>query len=340
MKKALVLFLLTATTLLAADGPELFPADYTPHPCAPDVVCTSVPEWQFIDTAALKGFSIESPWLDANYDRMIELTRPACAKLATCYATPGNLAIFCVDVVRPELISLCDRFPKGSKDYEQCGMFMRIFAIGVDMRDKEIWTKAQACAAEKTPPTTERTMKAWLEPADFSSPGYKGSFRVYAVDAETKTPVMAEASIPNTRLRAGAPGGRPLVSYDIKWEPRFVRVPNAAGHTDLVIPKITLTAPNYTPVTLDVPLAPGKLIVEMTPPAGKLKRGKNTVTVKAHDAVTNQPVELRVLLGETVLGDTNKPLEIEIKRGQKRPEIWATSLFDLYSDVVVAPAEK
>jgi hypothetical protein len=338
MKKALVLFLLAATSALANGPRQPFPDEYTPHPCAPLVACDAIPQWQFLDTAALKGFNVDSDWLDANWGRMTELTRPACAKLATCFATPGNLSIFCVDLLRPEMIALCERFPRDSKDYEQCGMFMRMFAIGIDLRDKQIWKDAQACAAEKTPATAQRTMHVWMDPDDFRR--YQGSFRVYAIDTETHTPVMALVSIPETTLRAGAPGGKPYTSYDIKWQPKFVRVPNAAGHTDVVVPKITVTAPNYAPVTLDAPMTRGKLVVEMTPPVARLKRGKNVVTVTARDAETNKPVELRVYLGETVLGDTNEPLEIEIRKGQKRPEIWATSLYDLYSDVVVAPAEK
>lgn len=340
MKKTLVVLLLAATSALANGGREPYPSDYTPHPCSPEGTCRSVPRSEIIQTAAIsKGYSIDVNWLDANYKRMIELTRPVCAKLGTCLATEGNIAIFCNDLLRPEFMSLCDRFPKGSQDSEQCQMFIRVFAMGADIRDKKIWEAGQACAKEKTPRPEPGTMEAWLETQDFGE-GYPGWFRVYAYDTKTHVPVMATVSIPDTILRAGSPGGKPFVYYEIKWKPKLVRVPNAAGHTDLVAPKITVTAPHYETVTLDIPIAPGKLIVEMTPPANKLKRGKNTITVNARDAATNKPVELRVLLGDTILGDTNKPLEIEIKKGQKRPEIWARSLFDRYSDVVVAPAEK
>ena len=340
MKRTLAILLLSATTALANGRREPFPSDYTPHPCAPAEACDTFRQWQFVDIAALKGLTMDSDWLDANWDRMIELARPACAKLGTCFATEGNLSIFCVDLVRPEMIGLCDRFPKDSKDYQECGTFMRMFAIGVDLRDKELWQNAQACAAGKTPRTVPGNMETWIEPADFAAARYKGSFRVYAIDTDTRVPVMAVVSIPETTLRAGAPGGKPYTSYDIKWAPKFVRIPNDEGHTDLVAPKITVTAKGYAPVTMDVPLTPGQVVVEMTPSVTKLRRGRNKVTVTARDAATNEPVELRVFLGETILGDTNKPLEIEIKKGRKRPEIWATSLFDLYGDVVVAPAEK
>lgn len=340
MKKILVILLLSASTTLANGRREAFPSDYTPHPCAPANACDPIPQWQVIDTAALKGFDIDSAWLDANWHRMIDLARPACAKLATCFAMEGNLSIFCVDLLRPEMIGICERFPKESRDYAQCGMFMRIFAIGIDLRDKEIWKTAQQCAATRTARTTPGTMEVWIEPADFAAASYKGSFRVHAIDTETRVPVMGLVSMPDTALRAGAPGGKPYTAYDIKWAPKFVRVPNGEGHTDLVAPKITVTAKGYAPVIVDVPLTPGEVIVEMTPPVTQLRRGKNQVIVTARDASTNEPVELRVFLGETILGDTNEPLEIEIKKGQKRPEIWVTSLFDRYDDVVVAPAEK
>jgi hypothetical protein len=118
------------------------------------------------------------------------------------------------------------------------------------------------------------------------------------------------------------------------------RVPNAAGHTDLVAPTVTVTADGFTPVTFSMPASPRKAVVSMTPPAAKLKRGRNTITVTATDAATGKPIELRVMAGQKILGDSNKPLALEWKSGQKRPEIWTTSLFDKYSDIVVAPAGK
>ena len=119
-----------------------------------------------------------------------------------------------------------------------------------------------------------------------------------------------------------------------------MRVRNAAGHTDLVAPTITVTADGYTPVNLALPMRAPQVIVEMTPAAHLLKRGKNSVTFTARDADTGKPAELRIMLGDTVLGGTNEPLKIELKKGVKRPEIWATSLFNKYSDVVIVPAEK
>ena len=337
MKTTLAILLLAATGAFA-NGREPFPSDYKASPCSPEGTCRSIPQEQFVQVATLaKGYPIDAEWLQANWTSMIELTRPVCAKLGTCLATEGNSAIFCNDILRAEFLSRCDRFPAGSNDSSQCSMFMRTFAIGADLLDKKAWEAGQSCAKEKFPRTGERTMDVWFD-TDFTK--YDGSFKVYAIDTETRVPVMAVVSIPDTTLRAGAPGGRPLVYYDIKWPAKLLRVPNADGHTDLVAPKVTVTADGYAPVTLDMPLGPGKLILEMTPAATKLKRGKNQVTVTARDAVTNQPVELRVYAGETILGETNRPLELEIGKGKKRPEIWVRSLFDRYSDAVVAPAAK
>ena len=46
------------------------------------------------------------------------------------------------------------------------------------------------------------------------------------------------------------------------------------------------------------------------------------------------------MLGERTIGPGNTPIEIERGKNEKLPEIWVTSLFDRYSDVVVAKAEK
>jgi len=97
--------------------------------------------------------------------------------------------------------------------------------------------------------------------------------------------------------------------------------------------------PGYPLTTLVLPAPPPKVIVEMLPPPEKLKSGQNTVTVTARDAEAGKPVELRVMVGTKPAGESNKPFVLELK-GKKRPEIWTTSLFDAYSDVVVMKATK
>jgi hypothetical protein len=77
----------------------------------------------------------------------------------------------------------------------------------------------------------------------------------------------------------------------------------------------------------------------MTPPPAELKPGTNTITVTTLDAATGKPAEMRVMAGDRVLGKANAPLQFEWKRGEKRPEIWVTSLWNRYSDVVIAPAQ-
>ena len=339
----LVLTIVSATSALASRptaGHQPFPADYKPHPCAPAQACASISRSSVTQAGAtLRGYGITEDWLDANFDAMIELIQPTCAKLATCYATRPNGSLFCMDLLFPEFWGLCDRYPKDSEDYEQCAMFMRIYTLRADLQDKALWTEAQACAAEKTSRTETGKLEVWIAPASIDR-DYKGKFTVYALDTETRVPVQALVQMDGQRLSARAPGGRPWTNYEIEWPAKFVRVPNAAGHTDFVAPAITVTAEGFAPVTMTLPMVPSRVNVEMTPAADQLKRGRNTVTFNARDADTGEPVELRVMLGETVLGDTNKPLQLEITPGQKRPEIWATSLFDRYGDVVIVPAEK
>ena len=343
MRKLLVLLLLVAPAAFAArptTGSQAFPNDYKPHPCAPSQACASLKASEVVSVGAtMRGYSLTEEWVRANFDTMVELMQPACAKLATCYATQGNAAVFCTDLLFPELSAVCDRFPKDSADYEQCAMFTRIYTLRADLQDKQTWQAAQACAAEKTPRTAEGKLEITFLPATIGR-DYKGKFVVYAIDPELRVPIQALVEMPNTRLSARAPGGKPWTNYEIEWPAKFLRVPNAAGHTDLVAPSITISAAGYAPVTMQLPMTAPKVRVEMSPSAGQLKPGKNTVTFTARDTETNKPVELRVLLGQTILGNTNKPVEVELKKGQKRPEIWATSLFDRYDDVVIAPAEK
>lgn len=340
MKKTLALLLLSAATTALASRPtaghQPFPADYKPHPCAPSQACASLKQSEVVGVGAtMRGYSITEEWLSANWNTMLEMIRPTCAKLATCYATQPNGSLFCMDLLFPEFWGLCDRYPKDSQDFEQCSMFMRVYTLRADLQDKETWKAAQACAVEKTPRTQVGKLEVWMAPKTIGS-DYKGRITFYALDPETRVPIQALVEMPNQRLSARAPGGKPWTNYDIEWDAKFLRVPNADGHTDLVAPTVSITADGFEPVTMQLPMTAPKLIVEMTP--SKLQPGKNTVTFAARDAETGKPVELRVMLGKTVLGDTNKPLEVEITG--KRQEIWATSLFDRYSDVVIAPGEK
>jgi hypothetical protein len=78
----------------------------------------------------------------------------------------------------------------------------------------------------------------------------------------------------------------------------------------------------------------------MSPNVASLKRGKNTVTVTAIDSKTGKPVDARVMIGEHDVAEAGQPFELNLKKGEKREEIWIRSSFERYSDVVVAPAER
>jgi hypothetical protein len=80
------------------------------------------------------------------------------------------------------------------------------------------------------------------------------------------------------------------------------------------------------------------MILTMSPKT--LKRGNNTVTITARDSVTGKPVNARVMGDDRVLGKTNQPFVVEWKKGQPSPEIWVTSLYDIYDDAVLFPKTK
>ncbi|HWW59759.1 MAG TPA: hypothetical protein VN181_00190, partial [Thermoanaerobaculia bacterium] len=238
-----------------------------------------------------------------------------------------------------EMRAVCEkRYKKGTFEYDQCGMFVETFALGVDQKAKEIAESAQKCGWEKTPKVEKSVPPVvWMEPATIPR-DYKGYIIFYSYDPDTKVPVPARVDIENQKVYAPSnPAGNPATYFRFKWPIRFNRVPNAAGHRDVEAPMVTVQADGFPPVKFRMPIDVPKMALQMTP--AKLKPGKNTVTIKATDTVTGKPVEARVMFGETIAGDTNKPFELEVPKG-KHPELWVTSLFDRYSDAVIWPAAR
>ncbi len=335
MPKLLALLsLLLALSLSAADAREPFPADYKPHPCAPEKVCKSWERSTLIAAAMRhRGVTLDATWVDAHFDELIARLTPTCTKLGSCYATAKNRYLFCNELAEIEARKICDKYAFGSQDAQQCNGFITAWMLGVDFEAKPIAAAAQECAAQKAGGAAEpRRLDVWIEPAAMPA-DFDGVFNVYALDPETRLPIDASVVVEGPRLYApAAQDGKPGTIWPIQWKATLVRVPNADGHTDLLPPNVTVTAPGYAPVVFRMPLATRKMIVEMQP--ATLKPGKQSVTFTARDAGTGAPVEARVMMGETILGNTNKALEVDVPKG-KVPEIWATDLFNRYSDVVV-----
>lgn len=337
MKKALLLFLLALPAMAQAPVHEAFPSDYTPSPCAADpaAVCKSIEKHRIPDKAALyRGFDIDEDWLDAHWDEMMKLFAPLCTKIANCFTVQDNTWVFCLDLMRDDFIGSCERFPAGSNDRTQCRMLATTYYIGL-AGISGLHKAAQECAAAQ-PSTGPRKLQAWVRPLKMDL-SYNGELTVFAYDAATHIPVRAALSVDAGKLtRTDGPAAAGSV---LKWRAGLKRVPNTQNHRDVVPPTATLQATGYEPLTIHFPVDVPTAKVTMTPPASELKAGANTITVTAVDTVTGQPVEMRVLAGDTILGPTNQPLQLTLEAGKKRPEIWATSLFDHYSDVVVAEKE-
>ena len=338
MKRVLAIFLLAATSLFGQSPKrEVFPADYKPSPCAPDsaTMCASFDRTRLARYAtAFRTYDIEGEWLDAHWDEMGTVFAPLCTKMGSCYTVPGNDPIFCVDIMRDDFLNSCDRFPAGSHDFDQCKKFAMTYFLGLGLKT-DTFNAAQACGKAAQPANASlRTMEAWIDqehlPVDFD-----GDLIVSAYDSETHIPIRAGYTIDAGEL-ISSEGPSATGGYAAEWKSKLKRVPNAEGHRDAVPPAMTLQFPGYQPLTLTLPIATPKMLVELSPAASALKRGKNTLTVTARDSITGKPVEARVMAGDRPLGPTNKPLELELERGEKVPEIWVTSLYDRYSDVVAA----
>jgi hypothetical protein len=347
MRKLLFLLAFTATTLFAQTDPTPqprvpFPDDYTPSPCAAENVCKSFERYKFIAAGkTFLGLTMEDQWVTEHWDELTEAMKPSCAKMASCYATFDVTFMFCNDAVVPEMRTICNRFPEKSADRGQCQMFVETYALGIDSNSGDRWREAQKCAAEKAPfQPQSKPPTVWMVPEKFS-PDYRGTITVYALNPDTHLPVQSLVEIEKTTLfTSGTPIGRPTTYYPFKWPVKLVRVPNAQGHTDVTGPMVTVAAKGYPPVNFRMPVEVSAMQIDMQPALNKLKTGKkNNVTFAVHDAKTGQPIEVRIMLGDQVVGSSNKPVALQWKRG-KRPEIWATSLFHMYNDTVIAPAER
>jgi len=340
MRNALLALLFLAASLASAqESPrQPFPDDFTPSPCAPAGTCVSYDKTQLRNAAfTMLGLSPDGQWFDDHYDQLTKLYAPICRKHATCLATPGNNFLFCDDLLIRDYRAVCDRvFPKAANahDWEQCHEFTEIWALGVDMHASAFAKEGQKCAKEQGLAVMHtKPLIVWIVPATIPR-DYDGDIYVYAIDADTHVPVRADIDIENQLIRAPAnPTGKTSTGYPFKWTHKFNRVKNAEGHEDLAPPTLTLRPEFHPPVTITLPATPPKMIVEMKPP--KLRAGVNKVTVNVRDAETGEPVEARVMLGRDAVGESNQPIKIKLQRGTKVPEIWVTSLFNAYSDVVV-----
>ena len=285
--------------------------------------CNSIAPIQFPSAARnLGALRLSADYVAANYERLRTTFIPYCAKRANCLATKGNEVWFCNDLFKRDIIATC-------KDDEQCAVLARVFAAGVDHVDAAQWQKLQECAAQ----TPKGRMKVWMEPATIPV-DYTGPITVNAIDEETGVPLQARITIEEQTVYSSTnPTGTPVTMFSFEWPRKLRRIPNAQGHQDVVAPQVIVEAANYDTVRFALPTVIPQAKVTLHP--SRLRRGRNRVIVKAVDAATGAPVEMRVMLGDEPIGDTNLPIEITIRRG-KVPELWVTSLFHAYSDVVLA----
>lgn len=340
MTKFLTAFLLLlAPVALAADAPqrEVFPDDYVRQSCAPKNICTSLRPLEFGQIAKVRGFELRNEWVLAHWDQMLTLLNPACEKVANCLTMPGNDWVWCKDVAYDDFVKSCASFDDPD-DAKRCGYFATVFFLGQDVPTHRAFDEAQKCGIEQAAaaPQKEKTFEYWMLPAKLPI-GYNGKIMIHAIDSETRIPLMVHLNVdgPNPLYPTDTVDGKPLAGYAQRYKFTLKRVARPDGHFDVEIPVVTLTMPGYRTEQFTIPTDRSEMILSMSPKS--LKRGKNTVTITATDATTGKPVEARVMGDDHVLGKTNKPFEVEWKKGEASPEIWVTSLYDLYDDAVMFP---
>lgn len=331
------LLLLIFTLPLYAHGPAArppFPDDYVSSPCAPSAeeMCGGVKKVDFANLAfQFRGITIDHDWIDAHWDEMKQVTlAPLCRKMASCYTMRGNTTTWCQDLFRDDFVSTCDRYAEGSDDREQCVMFTTVYFITLSVKTN-LFNRAQECA-ERSGEWSNDRLDVWITPSSLTLED-DAQITVHALDAARRIPVRARVTIDGGGTLRAVEGPQPTTAVPSTWQRRLRRVPNADGHTDVIAPVLTVEADGYQPVQIAIPVEIPTLTYTMTPRPEDLRPGTQTVTIAAHDAKTGRPVEMRVMAGDAVAGRTNQPFELTISG--TRPEIWLTSLFHHYSDVVV-----
>jgi hypothetical protein len=320
----------------------VFPDDYTASACAPSSCDTFVAE-DFRGAAfRFLGLSVDAGWFQSHHEEMLKVLEPLCLKRNTCLGTPGNAHMFCDDLITPSMRNVCDsKYPK-EKDahaWEQCKSWVEVFALGMAQQTLPTWRKAQACAKPGAVMHSEEP-EIWMAPERIPA-GYPGYLTIFALDRESHVPVYGHIIWDGQIIFAPAnPTGETATYYPFKGPIKLMRVPNAEGHMDVVPPTVTVKFDYYPSMQYRLPIVVSRLKLFVQTDPNFKKPGKHTLTVTALDADTEKPVEAQVMLGERTIGQTNTPLTIERGAKEKFPELWVTSEFDLYSDTVVAPAEK
>ena len=345
MRQLSLVFLLLATALHGQDAPrEIFPADFTPSPCALETSCISFPD-SSMKSAAFQFLFLELDpnWAAKHAPEMKAAIAPLCRKHATCQTYPMNSYMFCDDVLAADARPLCDKmFPRGKNahDWEQCSQWLETYLMGVDQNGINTWKAAQACAKKQPPATHAKPLEIWMSPTPVPYE-YKENVTFYSIDPDTHVPVLARVILQDQLIYAPSnPTGESATYYPFVMPFKAVRVPNAEGHTDATPPMITISAPGYPETTFRLPAVLPHAIVEMKPAPSALHAGKNEVTVLARDSINGKAVDGRVMLGNDEVGFANQPITIEVKPKSKRPELWLKPYLNRYSDVVIAPAER
>jgi len=332
--RLLFLALTLGAAPLFAQSHDFTPDTFPVSPCAPANSCQSFSDSEIV-SAAFKfyGLQLDMRWIIDHRAAVLKELDAACKRHATCLATPGSTFWFCDDVLAFEAHKVC---PKVFPNDDQCKAYVETWLLGVDLRAKELIQTAQKCAGNSPAPQRSKPLEVWMNP-EVLPPHFKGKLTFYARDPDTHLPVYAKFTFDNQVVYAPSnPEGLPATIYPFDYTPKFKREPNAVGHTNVVPATVTVTAPNYPTSTFQLPADVPKMIVTMKPNA--LHGGKNIITIEARDAKTGKPVEARVMLGGDVIGETNTPITLQLNRKAQHPEIWITSLFNIYSDSVVAKA--
>ena len=338
MKTTFSLVLLCiAFAAAGADAPRKpFPDDYTPTKC-PAVSCKSYEESEMASAgSAFLGFTLDPKWLQANLPKIIPEMQKLCDKVTTCFATANNSKVFCLDIMSGEFSDSCSKLYSEKADLEACRETVNTYLLGLDMKMQPRYDATRACAMQNETPRPNKTLDVWTVPAEIKAVRSVNNITVYAVDHDTHVPILGDITIEDQKVYSSVnPVGSTATGYQFGWPLKYLHVKNADGRKETLAPTITVTAQGYPPVSFRMPVVIPTVTVTVEPKLESLRTGKSQdVTVKVVDAQTGELVEGRVIANNKVLGPTNEPFKLDVRKG-KRPDIWVIELSNGASDVLV-----
>lgn len=291
-----------------------------PSECVPERICRRPDVSEFLQTATILGAPLKEDWIEQYAPMLFQRFSNPCKSYARCLAVWGNSIEFCQANLKHEIFAECDSLfdrATAGPDAYSCRTLANIYSIAQATDSKAAWNQAQACARAKAEAAGLDVRmpqpRVDVEPkAPRPGEATPVTVRVFDADGDPVMGLVRIAGIERGRTFTPIPYG---FSFEKSWDDE--------GRTTLTPPSVVVHAPPvraggrppFEPVTIRFETQPDSVRLEVTPPVGKWKKGRNKVRVVAFDAVSGAvvPGKLKTIGG--MLGPSGATVEIRLEKG-------------------------